>query len=106
MRRVDYYVKHLIVDADGNFFQVLEWIGHSKDPKIVCYPVLIFVSDVVWSRVASRTFLYQNAWFLLALAVFIPGQPIVQYLHDEMHNPDVVKLICRLMTCSFATRMW
>merc|ERR1719210_2170947 len=35
-RRVNYYLKYLIIDHDGNFSKALEWITDSKDPKIIC----------------------------------------------------------------------
>merc|ERR1719150_1299554 len=43
-RRVNYYVKHLLVDADGSFSKTLEWIIDSNDPKIICHPVLVLVT--------------------------------------------------------------
>merc|ERR1719436_2176358 len=33
-RRVNYYVKHLLVDADGQFNQATEWITDNQDPKL------------------------------------------------------------------------
>merc|ERR1740138_1767218 len=49
-RRVNYYVKHLIVNSDGGFSKAMEWITDAKDPKIVCHPVVVLVTDIVWSR--------------------------------------------------------
>jgi len=57
MRRVNYYVKHLLVDAQGNFSKTIEWVTETKDPKLVCHPVLSLVTDMVWSRIAMRSFL-------------------------------------------------
>jgi hypothetical protein len=39
-RRVNYYVKHLLVDASGNFAKAIEWLTDNKDPKIICHPVI------------------------------------------------------------------
>jgi len=51
-RRVNYYIKHLLVDAEGNFAKATEWLTDNKDPKIVCHPVIALMTDLVWTRVA------------------------------------------------------
>ncbi|CAE8599594.1 unnamed protein product, partial [Polarella glacialis] len=38
-RRVNFYIKHLVQDADGKFNQALEWLVEAGDPKILCHPV-------------------------------------------------------------------
>jgi hypothetical protein len=47
-RRVNYYVKHLLIDEDNNFSKALSWITAIKDPKLVCHPVVVLVDDNVW----------------------------------------------------------
>ena len=42
-RRVNYYIKHLMLDADGNFNETIEWTTVNGDPKLVCHPVLAMV---------------------------------------------------------------
>merc|ERR1712226_624649 len=71
LRRVNYYLKHLLVDAHGDFSKTIEWITDNNDPKLVCHPVISMVTDMVWSRVAFRTFLYGRTWFFFTLLVFI-----------------------------------
>merc|ERR1719440_2309603 len=56
-RRVNYYVKHLLVDSEGNFSKTLKWVVATKDPKIVCHPICVLMADLVWSKVAFRSFL-------------------------------------------------
>jgi len=94
-RRVNYYVKHLLVDDEGNFNQALEWMCGTKDPKLVCHPVAILVSDLVWTRAASRSFLLGKAWFFLTLIIFIMSQSVLQYVGDdsstEGSEDDVVR---------------
>ena len=58
MRRVNYYVKHLLVDEEGNFSKTVSWIANTRDPKLVCHPVIILVADILWTRVAYRSFLF------------------------------------------------
>ena len=35
LRRVTYYVKHMLVDQHGDFSMATEWITDNRDPKIV-----------------------------------------------------------------------
>ena len=55
MRRVNYYVKHLLVDAHGGFSKTIEWVTETKDPKLVCHPVFSLVTGMVWGRIAMRS---------------------------------------------------
>merc|ERR550532_896618 len=84
-RRVNYYVKHLLVDAQGGFSKAIDWINETKDPKIICHPVLVLVTDLLFNRVAFRTFLYSKAWYLFTTAVFLTSQSILEHL-NEGHN--------------------
>jgi len=79
-RRVNYYIKHLVVDSDWGFAKAIEWFTEFGDPKIVCHPILSLVTDMVWGRVAYRTFLYGKAWFLFTLIIFICSQAILNHL--------------------------
>merc|ERR1719359_1221619 len=36
MRRSNYYIRHLLVDANGRFSPTLAWIAKAKDPRLVC----------------------------------------------------------------------
>merc|ERR1740116_199911 len=42
-RRVNYYLKHLLVNEHGKFNEATEWIVETRDPKIVCHPVIAMV---------------------------------------------------------------
>jgi len=86
MRRANYYLRHLLMDADNKFSPSLSWISKSKDPRLVCHPVLVLLSDTVWSKQAMRAFLYRKSWFLITLLVFIAGQSILKHLHDGDNN--------------------
>eukprot|EP00933_Yihiella_yeosuensis_P048362 TRINITY_DN4449_c0_g1_i5.p1 TRINITY_DN4449_c0_g1~~TRINITY_DN4449_c0_g1_i5.p1 ORF type:complete len:708 (+),score=164.50 TRINITY_DN4449_c0_g1_i5:131-2125(+) len=82
-RRVNYFIKHLMVDGQGSFAPNLEWLVQAGDPKIICHPSVVLFSDIVWSRLASRRFLVGKLWFLLTLAVFLTGQSILENLHED-----------------------
>jgi len=88
MRRANYYLRHLLIDADGKFSPTLSWIAKANDPKLVCHPVIVLLSDIVWSRLACRAFLYRKSWFLLTLIIFIGGQSILKHLHDGDKTPE------------------
>ena len=62
MRRVNYYIKHLVMDAEGKFSETIEWTTDNGDPKLVCHPVLAMVTDIVFGRIAFRTFLFGKSW--------------------------------------------
>ncbi|CAE8684015.1 unnamed protein product [Polarella glacialis] len=81
-RRVNYYIQHLLMDAEGKFCQALEWLVDKQDPVIVCHPVVVLFSDLLWTRAALRTFLLGRCWFVFTLIVFFTSQAIMQELHD------------------------
>mmetsp|Transcript_56346 Transcript_56346/g.91182 ORF Transcript_56346/g.91182 Transcript_56346/m.91182 type:complete len:1208 (+) Transcript_56346:127-3750(+) len=81
-RRVNFYIKHLVQDADGKFNQALEWLVEAGDPKILCHPVVVLFSDLVWTRLVNMFFLLGKAWFLFTLTLFIVSQSILQHLNE------------------------
>jgi hemoglobin-like flavoprotein len=83
MRRVNYYLKYLLIQEDGSFSPALKWITATRDPKLVCHPVIVLTSDIVWSRVAYRAFLSGKSWLFFTLLVFITSQSVLKNL-----NPD------------------
>eukprot|EP00933_Yihiella_yeosuensis_P029663 TRINITY_DN23297_c0_g7_i1.p1 TRINITY_DN23297_c0_g7~~TRINITY_DN23297_c0_g7_i1.p1 ORF type:complete len:596 (+),score=103.87 TRINITY_DN23297_c0_g7_i1:3-1790(+) len=97
-RRVNYYIKHMLVDADGKLSKNLEWLVDNEDPKIVCHPVVVLFSDLLWSRIASRYFLWGRCWFLFTLAVFITSQSILQHLNkgNQSEAQRIMIFVCRI----------
>jgi len=87
-RRVIYFVKHLLIDAEGGFAQAIESVTELKDPKIVCHPVFALVTDIVWSRVAYIVFLYGKLWFLLTLVVYLLAQSVLFRVGAETGSRD------------------
>eukprot|EP00929_Paragymnodinium_shiwhaense_P042210 TRINITY_DN2187_c0_g1_i4.p1 TRINITY_DN2187_c0_g1~~TRINITY_DN2187_c0_g1_i4.p1 ORF type:complete len:1140 (+),score=240.24 TRINITY_DN2187_c0_g1_i4:69-3488(+) len=78
LRRVNYYMKYLLLNPEGEFAKTMEWIVRAKDPKIVCHPVLTVLGDIVWSRLASRAFFLKKLWFIFTLVVFCSCQSIIK----------------------------
>jgi len=85
-RRVNYYIKYFIVDAEGGFSKTTEVMTDNGDPAIVCHPVVSMVTDMIWGRVAFRTFLYGKAWFLFTLVVFVCSQSVLNHMNANSHR--------------------
>jgi len=98
MRRVNYYVKHLLADEEGDFSKTLFWITSIKDPKLVCHPVVAFVADLVWGKVAYRSFLYGRSWHFLTLVVFLISQSVLEHLNagDKNEAQRIAVFACRM----------
>ncbi|CAE8638544.1 unnamed protein product [Polarella glacialis] len=97
-RRVNYYIKHLIMDAEGKFAQALEWLVENQDPKIICHPVVVLFSDLLWRRIAMQSFLFRRCWFLSMLILFTVSQAILPRLENAHTNTvQVTELCCRVM---------
>jgi len=83
-RRVNYFVKHLLIDSKGSFNNAMSWIVDMKDPKIVCHPLLVLLSDTVWNGPVIYTFLSLKAWLWLMMTLYIIAQSILKsYGHNE-----------------------
>lgn len=108
MRRVNYYLKHLLVDANGGFSKAIEWVTDNGDPKLVCHPVIAMVTDIVWSRIAFRTFLFGKSWLLLTLVVFITGTALLKHLNEgENSEPERIAVFCcRCFIYIFSMGQW
>lgn len=78
-RRVNYYLIHMLTGPDGGFAKNLYWIAKLKDPKIVCHPMIVMITDTVWGSVASKTFLFKKSYFLFSLLIFITCQSILEH---------------------------
>ncbi|CAE8718310.1 unnamed protein product [Polarella glacialis] len=97
-RRVNFYIKHLVQDADGNFSKCLDWLVEEGDPKIACHPAVVLFSDLVWGGLANRFFLLGKCWFLFTLCLFIISQSILQHLNEgdqhQMTRTSIMAIRC------------
>jgi len=111
-RRVNYYIKHLVIDANGGFSPTTEWLVDNGDPRIVCHPVVSMVTDMVWTGVAFRTFLYGRAWFMFTLSVFIVSQSLLPNIAAHETDASSAKLArvmtfaCRIFVYTFSMCAW
>merc|ERR1719482_919126 len=91
-RRVNYYMKHLLIDPQGKFAKNMEWIVKAKDPKLMVHPCLVLLADLVWSRVAMRSFIQRKAWFMFTLFIFVISQSILKGLAEDDTENDSLRL--------------
>jgi len=82
-RRVNYYLKHLLLDPEGAFAKNLQWVVSSQDPKLMVHPMLVLLGDIVWSGIAMRSFMVRKIWFVFTLVVFVLSQSILKGLALE-----------------------
>ena len=94
-RRVNYYIKDLLVNEEGKFHKNIEWITRSRDPKIVIHPVLVLLADLVWNRVACRSFMYKKSWFLFTLFVFLLSQSVLKSIEESSEATRIVTFAFR-----------
>lgn len=60
LRRVNYYIKYLLIDNDGNFNKALSHIFALHDPKVVCHPLLMTLKDILWNGPVHIAFVWQK----------------------------------------------
>ncbi|CAE8728946.1 unnamed protein product, partial [Polarella glacialis] len=82
-RRVNFYIKHLLQDADGKFNKCLDWLCEAGGPEIMCHPVVELFSDLVWDGIANRFFMFGKCWFLFTLGLFIISQSVLQHFPES-----------------------
>jgi len=80
MRRVNYYVKHLLIDNDGNFSDALRWLTANGDPGIISSPVVVLVSDSLWRLIVYKQFMIEKLRDIVSVVVFVLTQGILPNL--------------------------
>ena len=79
--RVNYFIKSFLITEGRKFAPTLQCFAHPRNPNIVCHPVIVLLSDLVWGRVASRSFLKER--YLFTLMIFIVCQSILQHVTSD-----------------------
>ncbi|CAJ1397198.1 unnamed protein product [Effrenium voratum] len=77
VRRVNYFIKHLLQSKEGKFNPCLEWLAEYGNPKLISHPAVSLLSDTVWHNLAIPYFILGRAYFLLTLLVFAASQSVV-----------------------------
>jgi len=83
MRRVNYYVKHLVVNTEGKLSDALDALAKAKDQESMSHPVIVLVSDTLWTGVIRRQFVLSRLGFLLNLLIFMLSQAILPKSSDD-----------------------
>eukprot|EP00931_Biecheleriopsis_adriatica_P123585 TRINITY_DN9863_c1_g2_i1.p1 TRINITY_DN9863_c1_g2~~TRINITY_DN9863_c1_g2_i1.p1 ORF type:complete len:1199 (+),score=285.59 TRINITY_DN9863_c1_g2_i1:71-3667(+) len=96
-RRANFYIKHLLVDAEGGFADAMSWISKLRDPGIVTHSVLMRLTDLVWGSIVYRPFLLSKVWLLFTLLVFLFSQSILRNLvgPEGSHEERIATFACR-----------
>ena len=66
-RRVKYHMKDLLLNEGGKFCKCIDWMTKAQDLKFVYHPALTLLADLVWSRVACASFMYNKSCALFTL---------------------------------------
>lgn len=99
LRRVNYFIKNLLQDKDGNFSKSIEWLVNYNDPKAISHPANAVAVNLLWSGLAVRYFLAGRVFFLISLCAFMAGQAV--YVHHDGTESKVDNLVvasCRAFT--------
>jgi len=110
-RRVNYYLKHLLIDSEEQFADAMSWISKMQDPHIAIHPLLVTLSDVVWNSIIYRTFLLGKIWLMFTIVVYLFSQSILKSLNSDPNGSDDERLAtfaCRAFVylCSMVELMY
>eukprot|EP00929_Paragymnodinium_shiwhaense_P006374 TRINITY_DN10967_c0_g1_i1.p1 TRINITY_DN10967_c0_g1~~TRINITY_DN10967_c0_g1_i1.p1 ORF type:complete len:1407 (+),score=393.64 TRINITY_DN10967_c0_g1_i1:182-4402(+) len=113
-RRVNFYIRHLLITPDGGVNKAIEWLAASKDVKIIAHPLISFVTDAVWTGVVRKQFILSKLWFLIGLVIFLFSQAVLTKMSVNvdytLNMPDsrnlrmsILVLRCWTYGCSMPT---
>eukprot|EP00933_Yihiella_yeosuensis_P069725 TRINITY_DN7662_c0_g1_i1.p1 TRINITY_DN7662_c0_g1~~TRINITY_DN7662_c0_g1_i1.p1 ORF type:complete len:1229 (-),score=294.03 TRINITY_DN7662_c0_g1_i1:161-3820(-) len=103
-RRVNIYLRHLLVDAEGEYADAMNSLAKMGDPRMVMHGVLTRLTDLVWTNVIYTSFLRSKVWLLISLLVFLTGQAIINNLHGGHLNATerILTFVCRAFVYAFS----
>mmetsp|Transcript_41263 Transcript_41263/g.119321 ORF Transcript_41263/g.119321 Transcript_41263/m.119321 type:complete len:1270 (-) Transcript_41263:20-3829(-) len=103
VRRVNFFVRHIIVNEDGSLSDALRSLAASKDQAIISHPVVVLVSDTLWTGVIRRSFFLSKVGFIFSVLVFMLSQAILPKVGGgEGEGVRVAVLIGRTVTYVFS----
>jgi len=91
-RRVNYYVKHLLVNSENGVNKALRWIVQAGNPKSICHPAVVLFSDLLWSRLACTYFLCGRLGMLSILICFVVSQSVLPRLHEVPTEAECIAM--------------
>jgi len=72
-----------VIGEDGGLSNALRALAASKDQTIISHPVIVLVSDTLWTGVVRRQFFLSKIGFLFSLIVFMISQALLPKTNDE-----------------------
>jgi len=83
MRRVNYYIKHLIVDREGRPSSTIKWLVDHGDPGTMTESIIVELTDLLWQNLCLRRFLVRKMWYIASLIIFMLSQVILPKLPNQ-----------------------
>lgn len=77
LRRVNYYCEHFLINHKGEFSEGLKFVCNLGDPAIMAEPIVVMVTDTLWTGIIYRQFLYSKLWNIVGLVVFELAQGVL-----------------------------
>eukprot|EP00913_Durusdinium_trenchii_P010676 g10016.t1 len=73
LRPVIYYMEHLVQDPDETQMISRAFVSfvRFKNPGLIVHPILVFVSDLVWDKLARSYFLWDQIFRLVNFVIFL-----------------------------------
>ncbi|CAJ1369249.1 unnamed protein product [Effrenium voratum] len=94
-RRVNYYVKHLVQDLEGQPSETLSWLADYRDPKLISHETIVTMSDILWDGVKYQ-FLRRRLFFILSLCLFLASQSVLTVLEPSQNIRNAL-FVCRTL---------
>mmetsp|Transcript_33986 Transcript_33986/g.79147 ORF Transcript_33986/g.79147 Transcript_33986/m.79147 type:complete len:1138 (-) Transcript_33986:44-3457(-) len=97
-RRVNYYVKNLVVaGSDRAFAGALPALVALGDPKIISHVAVDLVANLLWSGIVMHEFITSKLWFIASLVILMVSQTLLPE-YRESFEVRVVTFVCRVLT--------
>eukprot|EP00927_Polykrikos_kofoidii_P046597 TRINITY_DN40782_c0_g1_i1.p1 TRINITY_DN40782_c0_g1~~TRINITY_DN40782_c0_g1_i1.p1 ORF type:complete len:1138 (-),score=213.21 TRINITY_DN40782_c0_g1_i1:20-3319(-) len=77
LRRVNYFIEHLLIGHRGGFADALEHITAGGDPKIMGNSIVVVISEVLWCGIVRKQFILSKVWAICSLVVFMMCQGVL-----------------------------
>mmetsp|Transcript_27357 Transcript_27357/g.63821 ORF Transcript_27357/g.63821 Transcript_27357/m.63821 type:complete len:1095 (+) Transcript_27357:192-3476(+) len=74
LRRVNYYIHHLLANEDRSFASNVKWLTATGNPAAISHPTIVVVSDTLWNGLVYRQFIFDKLWDVLSLSLFMLAQ--------------------------------
>ncbi|CAJ1337787.1 unnamed protein product [Effrenium voratum] len=101
-RRVNYYLKHLLVDDNGNFAGALGSIVKLEDPEVAVHPMIATLCDMLWQDLVYWRFLQSKIRLLFLTLLFVISQSVLPNLDDRSDANRIGTFVCRSVIYTFS----